>query len=309
VRGSLQGSSVMMDVGGTKVQIRGSLVKIARLDGEKFLFTDDPAAIVAALRQSKSRVDLFTFIQKVSETTPRYSYPMEWDNLAVLPISTFDHWWNKQLGFKARNKAKQAEKKGVVIREVPFSDELVRGIWEIYNETPVRQGRKFPHYGKALETVYKEEATYLDRSVFVGAYLEEKLVGFIKLLWDYDGSQAGLLNIVSLIEQRDKAPTNALVARAVRVCAERKTPYLVYSNFAYGKRTSDSLSDFKERNAFQRVDLPRYYVPLSPVGSVALKLGLHKKIAEHIPEWMILRLREIRKSVLGRNMQSAPEST
>jgi hypothetical protein len=50
-------------------------------------------------------------------------------------------------------------------------------------------------------------------------------------------------------------------------------------------------------------------VPLSPVGSVALKLGLHKKIAEHIPEWMILRLREIRKSVLGRNMQSAPEST
>ena len=299
----------MLEVGGTNIQIRGSLLKIARLDGEKFLFTDDPASIVAGLRNSKSRVDLFTFIQKVSQTTPKYNYPMEWDNLAVLPISTFDHWWNHQLGFKARNKAKQSEKKGIVIRQVPFSDELVRGIWEIYNETPIRQGRKFPHFGKDLDTVHREEATYLDRSIFVGAYLGQRLVGFIKLLWDYDGSQAGLLNIVSLVEQRDKAPTNALVAHAVRICAERRTPYLVYSNFAYGKRTSDSLSDFKERNAFQRLDVPRYYVPMTPAGAVALRLGLHKKPAEHIPEWLILRLRAIRKGWLGRRMQSAPEST
>ncbi len=291
-----------------KIRIYGSLVRIARLDGEKFLFTDDPESIIQTLRKAKERIDLFTFIQKVSEPKPKYSYPMEWDNLAVLPVSTFDDWWNRQIGFKARNKAKQAEKKGIMIREVPFSDELVRGIWEIYNETPVRQGRKFPHYGKDLETVYKEAATYLDRSVFLGAYLGDRLVGFIKLLWDYDGSQAGLLNIVSLIEQRDKSPANALVARAVRVCAERKTPYLVYSNFAYGKRSSDSVSDFKERNAFQRVDLPRYYVPLNPIGAVALKLGLHKSIVEHMPVWMIVKLREIRKSLLNRQMQSATES-
>ena len=298
----------MIDVGGTKIQIYGSFVKTARLDGEKFLFTDDPDPIVQALRRAKQRIDLFTFIQKVSETKPKYAYPMEWDNLAVLPISTFDHWWNDQLGFKGRNKAKQAEKKGIAIREVPFSDELVRGIWEVYNETPIRQGRKFPHCGKDLETVYKEEATYLDRSAFLGAYLGDRLVGFIKLLWDYDGSQAGLLNIVSLIEQRDKAPTNALMAYAVRVCAERKTPYLVYSNFSYGKRTSDSLSDFKARNGFERVDLPRYYVPLNPLGAAALKLGMHKSISEHIPEWMIVKLRDIRKSMLSRQMQSAPES-
>ena len=297
----------MIDVSGTSIQVHGSLVKIARLDGEKFLFTADPEPIIRSLRITKPRIDLFTFIQRVSETTPKYSYPMEWDNLAVLPITTFDHWWNQQLGFKARNKAKQAEKKGIVIREVPFNGALVRGIWEIYNETPIRQGRKFPHYGKDLETVYNEEATYLDRSVFLGAYLGERLVGFIKLLWDYDGSQAGLLNIVSFIEQRDKAPTNALVARAVRICAERKTPYLVYSNFAYGKRTSDSLSDFKERNAFQRVDVPRYYVPMNAIGAAALKLGLHKRISEHIPEWMILKLREIRTNWLYHQMRSAPE--
>ena len=285
------------------------MIRIACLDGEKFLFADDPELIVDSLRSGQQRVDLFTFLQRVSDRTPKHKYPMEWDNLAVLPISTFDDWWNKQIGFKARNKAKQAEKKGIVVREVPFSNELVRGIWEIYNETPIRQGRKFSHFGKDFHTVHREEATYLDRSVFLGAYLGARLVGFVKLIWDYNDSQAGLLNIVSLIEQRDKAPTNALVAHAVRTCAERKTPYLVYSNFAYGKRTSDSLSDFKERNGFQRYDVPRYCVPLTTVGAMAVKLGLPKKFSDHIPEWLILRLREARKNWLHRRVESAPEGT
>jgi hypothetical protein len=306
---SFEGNVEMIEISGNNIQVHGSLAKIARLDAEKFLFADDPGLIIDALRNSKYRIDIFTFIQKVSETSPKYSYPMEWDNLAVLPISTFDHWWNQQIGFKARNKAKQAEKKGTTIREVPFSDSLVQGIWEIYNETPVRQGRKYPHFGKNLETVYKEEATYLDRSVFIGAFLDNKLIGFIKLLWSADGYQAGLLNIVSLIEHRDKAPTNALVAHAVRICAEKKTPFLVYSNFAYGKRSHDSLSDFKERNAFQRVDLPRYYVPISGIGQIALRLGLHKKISEQIPEWMVVKLREFRKSWYSRQMEGASEST
>ena len=300
----------MIQIDGTPIQIRGSLVKIARVDGEKFLFANNPDAVVEALRKSSHRVDIFTFIQKVSETSPKHNYPMEWDNLAVLPISTFDHWWNQQLGFKARNKAKQAEKRGVVIREVPFSDSLVRGIWEIYNETLIRGGRKFPHFGKDLDTVYREAATYLDESIFIGAFVEDKLIGFIKLIYSVEGSQAGLLNIVSLVEHRDKAPTNALMARAVKVCAERKIPFLVYSNFAYGKRSRDSLSDFKERNAFQRINLPRYYVPLTPLGHVALRLGAHKRISEKIPEWLIVKLRHVRKACYGRLFQAAaPEST
>lgn len=297
----------MIQIDRTNIQIRGSLLRIARLDGENFLFTGNPESLVRGLRQH--RADLFTFIQKVSEPHPKYAWPMEWDNLAVLPITTFEAWWNQQIGFKSRNKAKQAEKRGVVIREVPFNDELVHGIRDIYNETPIRQGRKFPHFGKDFATVYREEATYLDQSVFVGAYLDGKLIGFIKLLWDYDGSQAGLLNIVSLITQRDKSPTNALVAHAVRVCAERKTPYLVYSNFAYGRRSRDSVSDFKERNGFSRIDLPRYYIPLTTVGMLALKLGLHKKASERIPESVSLKLREFRRNWYSRHSRSAQEIT
>jgi hypothetical protein len=298
-----------MNVCGKQVKVEGRLIKIARLDADKYHFLDDPAPMIDALRTCGSRIDLFTFMQRLPDTTPKYGYPMEWDNFAALPISTFEHWWTKQLGFKARNKAKQAEKKGVVIREVPLDDALVRGIWEIYNEAPIRQGRRFPHYGKDLDTVRREEATYLDYSTFIGAFLGEKLIGFIKLVTDETRTQAGLMNIVSLIQQRDKAPTNALVAQAVRSCASRGISYLVYSNFAYGNKQSDTLSDFKERNAFERINVPRYYVPLTPLGHAAFRLKLHHRLAEYFPEPLAAKLRELRLAWYNHKFQTVSEAS
>jgi hypothetical protein len=299
-----------MRVCGKQIRVAGRLLRIARLDADKFQFLEgDPQPLLDGLRSCGNRVDIFTFIQRLPDTAPRFNYPMEWDNFAAISISTFDEWWNKQLGFKARNKAKQAEKKGVVIREVPFSDELVKGIREIYNESPIRQGRKFAHYGKSLEAVYKEEATYLDRSVFIGAYAGDRLIGFIKMVIDETGTQAGLMNIVSLIGERDKAPSNALVAHAVRVCASRGVSHLTYSNFSYGKKLQDSLSDFKERNAFKRVEVPRYYVPLTPLGRIGLRLGLHHKISERIPEPLAEKLRRFREAWYNRRFQAATEAS
>jgi hypothetical protein len=293
---------------GRDIKISGRLVRVAGLDADKFRFLEeDPELIVEGLRKARARVDLFTFMQRLKEPAPKFKYPMELDNLAAIPISTFDHWWMKQIGFKARNKAKQAEKKGVVLREVAFSDELVRGIWEIYNECPVRQGRRFPHFGKDLEEVHREEATYLDSSFFIGAYLDEKLIGFVKVISDETGSQAGLLNIVSLIQQRDKAPTNALVAHAVKACASRGIAFLTYSNFSYGKKQRDTLSDFKERNAFERIEVPRYYIPLTPLGHAALKLGLHHRLSERIPESLAEKLRGFREAWYKRKSPTLTE--
>jgi len=272
----------------------GRLLRIARLDADQYLTVTDPENVIRTLKTRGPRVDLFTFVQPVWQTEPAHPYPIEMDNFAVLPISTFDHWWKEQIGFKARNKAKQAEKKGVVVREVPFDDSLVTAIWQIYNETPIRQGRRFPHYGKDRETVYREEATYLDHSVFIAAFAGETIIGFIKLVMDQTRTQAGLMNIVSMLKHRDSAPTNALVAKAVQACADRGVSRLVYSNFAYGKKQSDSLSDFKERNGFARVDVPRYYVPLTAIGSLAFRCRLHKKWSEHVPESVAARMRDLR---------------
>jgi len=292
-----------------EIRVEGRLFRIARLEADGYHFLDDPQPMLDGLRGCGKRIDLFNFVQRLPETSPKFDYPMEWDNVAALPISTYDHWWNDQIGFKARNKAKQAEKKGVVVREVPFDDTLVKGIWEVYNESPVRQGVPNKHYGKALETVYREEATFLHTSAFIGAFLGDELIGFIKLTWDQTKTQAGLMNILSMVRHRDKAPTNALVAQAVRSCTERGIQYLVYSRFAYGKKQHSSLSDFKERNGFQRVDVPRYHVPLTPIGRLAVRLGLYKNFADHFPEPVLAKLRDLRSAWYKRKYQSVAEGS
>lgn len=298
-----------MKICGRDIRIQGRLVRIARPELEKYEPLNDPETLLDDLRKSGVRIDLCTFLELAPERSPRYTYHMEWDNLAVLPVSTFEHWWNHQIRAYARNRARQAEKKGVVIREVPFDDALVQGIWEVYNESPVRQGRPNAHYGKDIPTVRKEEATFLDRSIFIGAFLDEKLIGFVKLVTDRERTRANTMNIVSMIKHRDKAPTNALVAQSVRSCAERGIRYLVYQNFTYGKRKPDSLAHFKEVTGFQRVDLPRYYVPLTPLGWIALRLHLHHRFVDRLPEPLAARLRDLRGAWYNRRLHSVTEAS
>ena len=95
--------------------------------------------------------------------------------------------------------------------------------------------------------------------------------------------------IISKISHRDKGPNNALVAKAVEICAREGVPYLVYMNWGSG-----SLSEFKRRNGFQKVTLPRYYVPLTSRGRMALHLGLHKGFRRVIPEPLQSSLKRLR---------------
>jgi hypothetical protein len=285
---------MVLKVCGKEIRIKGVLVRVASLDGEGFQFFEEPEQVVEGLQKSGQRIDLFTFIQRVSQTQPKYSLPMEWDNMAVLPVSTFDHWITKQINFKVRNKVRKAIKAGVVTREVALDDALIQGISSIYNEAPVRQGRKFRHYRKDLDSLRKMKETFLERSIFIGAYLEESLIGFVKLVTDETRSQAGLMHIFSMIAHRDKAPTNALIAQSVKSCAERGISNLWYANMSYGKKQADSLAEFKRHNGFQRVEIPRYYVPLTITGRIALRLGLHHSIADWIPEPLAAAYRKVR---------------
>ena len=289
------------------IRIHGGLVRIARIDGEKYTFPEDPEAVISGLRECGTRVDIFTFLQKLPDSKPRYSYRVEMDNLAVLPVSTFENWWDNQIRSYPRNRARQAGKRGVVMREVPFGEELIRGICEIYNETPVRQGKRFPHYGMTYDRAREYAGTFLDRSIYVGAFVAEKMIGFIKLTMDESRTQACLVHILSMVQHKEKAPTNALIAEAVRKCAEQKVPYLIYENFNYGNK-ADSLSHFKEVNGFERVDTPRYYVPLTPIGRLALRLGLHHRIVDRIPEPVAQRFRDLRKAYFEFRYKAHTES-
>jgi len=297
-----------MQVCGREVVIRGHLVKIASLDGEKYLFLDDPMPAIEGLRSSGVRADLFTFLQRLPESSPKFDYPFEMDNLAAMPITTFDDWWNKQIRSFARNRARQAEKRGVTLCQLSFDDETVRGIWEIYNECPVRQGKSFPHYGKSIETVRQMSATFLDTSIFIGAFFEGEMIGFAKLVADHTWTQANLMHILSKVSHKEKAPTNALIAQSVRACAEKGIKYLVYQNFAYGNKKGDGLSNFKEINGFQRVDVPRYYLPLTRWGALALSAKLHLPLADRLPRRVATALRELRSAWYHTKSRSTTEA-
>ena len=294
-----------MKVCGKDIEMRGRLLRIAQLEGEKYTFLENPKAFLMQLRGCGKRIDIFTFLQKLPDTSPRYPYHFEFDNLAMLPVTTFENWWNKQIRSYPRNRARQAEKRGVVIRELPYGDELLRGICGIYNETPVRQGKKFPHYGMTLKRARQYAGTFLDRSIYIGAFLNEVMIGFIKLTMDQSRTQADLVHILSMVQHKDKAPTNALIAEAVRACAKRNVSYLTYEHFTYGNKIGDGLSHFKEVNGFQRVNIPRYYIPLTFIGNIALHLGLHHRLADIIPESVAGKCREFRKLWYERRFQNS----
>jgi Acetyltransferase (GNAT) domain len=277
-----------MEINGKRIIMEGRLPRIARLEQDWCEDVEDPEILINTLRKTAGGPDVLTFTQRLPDLEPKYAYQMELDSMAALPIKSYSFWWEKQIDRKARNKVRKAQKKGVTVRMASFDDTFVRGMTSIFNETPIRQGRRFLHYGKDFETIKRQFSRFLFREEIFGAYLAEELVGFIFLA--DAGRYAFLGQIISKIAYRDLAPNNALLAKAVERCAEKGFQYLVYALWL-----DDSLGDFKRSNGFQRFDVPRYFVPLTPIGKLALKVGLHRGWREAVPEQIGKPLKKLRK--------------
>ena len=271
-------------IGGKTTIVTGRLIRLAQVKDEELVEGEvvaDPAAFIAELKRSELRADVFTFAERPPRLTPKHDHHLEWDNWAVVPITTFSEWWEKRLPQESRKNVRRAGKRGVVVRSVPFSDGLVSGIERIYNETGVRQGRRFWHFRKDFESVKRVNATYLERSEFIGAFFNDALIGFVKLT--YVDDIATLIQILAMNEHHDKRPMNALLAHTVDVCARRKASLLVYGKYSYGNKTESSLAEFKRRNGFEEIRFPRYYVPLNTRGRLAIMSGVHRGISTLIP--------------------------
>jgi hypothetical protein len=225
---------------------------------------------------------------------------MEWDNVAAIPISTYKYWIENQLHPNHRNKVRKANKEGVEVKAVDFNDDFVTSIMRILNEVPMRQGGPFLDYGKDFTTVKSEHITYVDRSDFLGAYFRGELIGYLKIV--FAGKFIRTMQILSMIKYRDKAPTNALIAEAVKICSQRKIPFLVYGKYYYGKVGSRSLMEFKSQNGFEHILLPRYYIPLTIWGKMVLKLRLHHGIVGLLPKKLVRLLLDIRKRLYARRV-------
>jgi hypothetical protein len=274
---------------------KGNYLHVAEIFDEYWLPVErlpDPHRVLAELQTVECQPDLFTFAQRVPDTEPRFPFHMELDNVAVIPLSSYDEWFGKQISSASRRNIRASEKKGVIVKEVSFDDEYVRGIMSIYDESPIRAGRKFWHFGKDFRHVQSENGTYRERSIFLAAYAEGEMIGYLKVVLDV--KSAAIMQILSKLKFRERRPNNALLAQAVRICAEKKIPHLLYESYVYGHKEDSSLTRFKRENGFVRMDLPRYFVPLTHKGSLCLKLGLHRDMKDRVPYWLRSRFVRIR---------------
>jgi len=213
--------------------------------------------------------DLFSFIErkwcyKIQGTSKNWIKAN--DNIALLHIKSYEDWW----------KIRKAEKSGITAAIVEPSENLAEGIWKIYNETPIRQGRWFPHYGETLERVKKSIFSSIN-CTYIGAHYQEELTGFIQLI--YGDNTAMVSQILSLQKHWDKAVNNILISKAVEICSDKKVEWLMYGRMG----NHPSLDKFKINNGFREFQIARYYIPLTQRGKLATKLRLQREIKDSLP--------------------------
>ena len=277
-----------MFIGNKEITVKGRFFRVAKLRHEWCDFLENPLRAVEQIREAPKFADLFTFVEDVYDKKPCYSFHKEATSASVLPVTNYEGWLNG-LDFRVRNKIRKAYKNGVEFRDIYLDADLVRGVEAIYNESPIRQGRRFWHYGKSAATINEELSPFLDRSFFVGAYYQNELVGFMKLFRGENTLRT--VQIISKLAHRDKAIQDALIARAVQICAEEGVRHLQYGSWSRG-----SLGAFKVKRGFVKVDHPRYYIPITRRGKLLLRLHLHHGLKDRLPERWIASLTALRTS-------------
>jgi hypothetical protein len=145
----------------------------------------------------------------------------------------------------------------------------------------------------------QDHISYSDRSDFIGAFVESEMIGFIKLV-HRDGI-SNLMQIISKMAHRDKAPNNALLAKAVEICTQRNVPYLQYGSWSRG-----GLGEFKKQHDFRQVDRSRYFVPITLKGKLLLSLRLHRKWSDHLPHSIVERVVGLRNKWYSKRYNHSP---
>jgi hypothetical protein len=264
-----------MLIGKIELSVSGRVLKIAKLRHEWSEYLDDPATFISEAKAARV-ADILTFLQEAHIERPKLPYLNKPASASVLTFKSFDDWWNG-LHFKARNKARKAQKTGVELRPVKLDDDFVRDVKKIYDEAPLRQGRKFTHYGKSLATIKHDLSSFPERTFFIGAYHQDRMIGFMKL---FEGNKIlRLIHIIATFADRDKCVMDALIAKAVEIAGQKNILHLYYGDWAFR-----GLGVFRVKFGFERHDCPRYYVALNRRGELALKAGLHRPLRERLPQ-------------------------
>lgn len=274
--------------------VTGRLLKLAAVRDEELVegtVVGDPAAFVAEMHHVGLKADILSFPQAIGDSQLRHACAFEWDNVAAADVGDYEKWWNS-LPQESRKNVRRAAKRGVNVKTAQLDEAFVRGIKAIYDESPVRQGMRFWHYGKSLERVRVENGTYPNRSEFIGAYYNDELIAFMK--WVYVDRAARIMQILAMRSHYDKQPMSAMIAKAVEICSQKGMHHLIYSKFTFGNKANSQLTEFKRRNGFRKIDFVRYHMPLTFKGHIAVRLRLYRGVLGLLPPKTISCLWNIR---------------
>jgi hypothetical protein len=280
---------------------KGKYIKIVSLKHEWFNDINDPEDIIKQLSRSEICPDIFTFIQRLPEINPKFSYFFIPEKVTAIKFNSYKDWFEKKITKETRKKTKRAEKRGVEIKIEKFSDDLIIGIMSVFNESPIRQGKPFWHYGKDFNTIKKEMSLDLDKSDFIAAYYEGSMIGVVKIIFAGEIATPGI--IVTKVSHNDKYVANALMSKVIELCAFKNIQYVTYGPWWRG-----SMAEYLRRNGFEKMIVPRYFIPLTKKGKIYLKLKLYLSIKDILPEKLIKILLAIRSKWYSKKYKVDNES-
>jgi hypothetical protein len=278
-----------IEINGDILIATGKRLRIAKIRGEEMREKEieDPEVYLTALRNDKDQIlkaDVFSFTQKLPATQPQYSYRMEWESIAAIALVDFKQWW-EGLPQETRKNVRRSQKRGVLIKIKEFDEDLIEGIRAVNDDSPLRQGMKNAYYGLTPEETRKRYSEFVGRCDFICAYSGEEMIGFLHLVYRED--VAAILNLTAKPSQFDKRPANALVAKAVEICEARGISHITYGNYNYGNKRDSPLREFKIRNGFKEILVPKYFVPLTLWGRLCMKANIHRGLIGNLPPSVI----------------------
>src|SRR4030042_581308 len=98
----------MIDIN-TDIKTKGRLIRISYFRDESDLDLLEPEIIIEKLKGcSTLNSDVFTFHQRLPDTTPKFPYYQEWHNIAALEYKDHRYWFEKILDSKTRNMIRKA---------------------------------------------------------------------------------------------------------------------------------------------------------------------------------------------------------
>lgn len=276
-------------INGIQFLTKGTWLKIAAVRSEEMVEKEleNPELYIEELKSGANRIlkaDLFTFAQKLPESDRKYSYPIEWESIAAIHLMSFNAWW-ESLPQETRKNVRRSQKRGVTVRVQDFNDDLLEGIRRVNDESPLRQGIPNAYFGKSVEETRKLYGEFVGRCDFICAYSGDELIGFLHLV--YRGNIASILNLTTKRSHFDKKPANALMAKAVEICESRGISDITYGLYNYGNKKDNPLREFKVRNGFQEILIPRYYIPLTSWGKCCMAVKLHRGLVGILPHSLI----------------------